>query len=123
MVKPQKKQAKSAKKSAKAPGKMQSGSQSEIPGKPDAELKQGSTDADLSKTKVKQAILDGKAIIKEGKTKADAARAIFGLLKDEPKEVIVAAFVEGATLTEKGALTYWYNCRRKIEKSQNGLDM
>ena len=37
-------------------------------------------------------------------------------MKDEPKEVIVAAFIEGATLTEKGALTYWYNCRRKAAK-------
>jgi hypothetical protein len=30
----------------------------------------------------------------------------------------VAAFVEGASLTPKGALTYWYNCRRKIAKKR-----
>jgi hypothetical protein len=46
------------------------------------------------------------AVIKDNKSKADAARAIYALIKVEPKEVIVAAFVAGATLTENGALTY-----------------
>jgi hypothetical protein len=72
---------------------------------------------DLNKPSVKEAIAQGKAIIKEGKSKADAARAIYALLKSEDKDVIVAAFVAGATLTEKGALTYWYNCKRKAEKA------
>ena len=71
---------------------------------------------DVNKAKVKQAIAQGKALIKEGKSKADAARAIYAVLKDEDKDVIVAAFVEGATLTDKGALTYWYNCKRKPAK-------
>ena len=78
---------------------------------------------DPNKSLIKEAVSKGLAIIKEGKSKADAARAIYGLLKDEEKEVIVAAFVEGATLTEKGALTYWYNCRRKADKSEGGLNM
>lgn len=72
---------------------------------------------DLSKPAIQQAISQGKALIAEGKSKADAARAIFAAIAAEPKEVIVAAFVEGATLTEKGALTYWYNCRRKASKA------
>ncbi|WP_395351818.1 hypothetical protein [Variovorax sp. UC122_21] len=71
---------------------------------------------DLSKPSIRAAIEQGKAVLAEGKTKADAARAIFGAIKDEPKEVIVGAFVEGAALTDKGALTYWYNCRRKAAK-------
>lgn len=71
---------------------------------------------DLTLPLVKEAIAQGKAIIKDGKSKADAARAIYTLIKDEPKEVIVAAFVEGATLTPKGALTYWYNCKRRTAK-------
>jgi len=71
---------------------------------------------DLNKPNVKEAIAQGKAIIKEGKSKADAARAIYALLKSEDKNVIVAAFVAGATLTEKGALTYWYNLKRRAEK-------
>lgn len=71
---------------------------------------------DLNKENVKQAITQGRAIILEGKSKADAARAIFAFLKNEDKEVIVAAFIQGATLTEKGAQTYWYNCKRKAGK-------
>ena len=70
----------------------------------------------LDKKNVKEAIAQGKALIKDGKSKADAAKAIYVLIKDEEKEVIVAAFVEGATLTEKGALTYWYNCKRWAAK-------
>ncbi len=71
---------------------------------------------DLNKDNVKKAIAQGKALIKDGKSKADAARAIYAAIKDEGKEVIVAAFIDGATLTEKGALTYWYNCRRRANK-------
>lgn len=73
--------------------------------------------SDLDKPVVKQAISEGKSLIAEGKSKADAARAIYAAISEEDKEVIVAAFVEGATLTPKGALTYWYNCRRKASKA------
>jgi hypothetical protein len=72
---------------------------------------------DLNKPSIKEAIAKGKALIKEGKSKADAAMEIFVALKDEEKDVVIAAFVQGATLTEKGAVTYWYNCRRKVKKS------
>ena len=72
---------------------------------------------DLSLPAIKSAISQGKAIIKEGKSKADAARLIYSLLVSEGKDVIVSAFIAGATLTEKGAITYWYNCKRKAEKS------
>lgn len=73
-------------------------------------------EVDLNQPIIRAAIEQGQALIAEGKTKADAARAIYNEIKDEPKEVIIAAFVVGATLTEKGALTYWYNCRRKAAK-------
>lgn len=72
---------------------------------------------DLGKAAIKEAIAKGKAVIKEGKSKADAAMLIFEALKDEEKDVVIAAFVQGATLTEKGAVTYWYNCRRKAKKA------
>lgn len=71
---------------------------------------------DLDKPAVKKAIEEGLAVLKDGKSKADAAWAIYGRLKDEDKELIVAAFIKGATLTEKGALTYWYNCRKREAK-------
>ena len=72
---------------------------------------------DLNKQPIKDAIAKGKALIKEGKSKADAAMVIFEALKAEEKDVVIAAFVQGATLTEKGAVTYWYNCRRKAKKA------
>lgn len=72
---------------------------------------------DLTKPSIKDAIAKGKALIKDGKSKADAAMEIFGALKEEEKDVVIAAFIQGATLTEKGAVTYWYNCRRKAKKS------
>lgn len=68
---------------------------------------------------VQKAIAQGKALIAEGKSKADAARAMFESIHGEPKEVIVAAFVAGAALTEKGALTYWYNCKRLRAKEMS----
>ncbi len=71
---------------------------------------------DLNKPAIKEAITKGKALIKEGKSKVESAMMIFEALKDEDKEVIIAALVEGATLTEKGAVTYFYNCRRKAKK-------
>lgn len=73
---------------------------------------------DLTKANIKGAIAAGAKIISEGGTKADAARAMYNLISSEEKETIVAAFVQGATLTEKGALTYWYNCKRKASKEK-----
>ncbi len=72
---------------------------------------------DLNKPAIKDAISKGKAMIKDGKTKADVAMEIYNVLKGEDKETVIAAFVQGATLTEKGAVTYWYNCVRKSQKS------
>ena len=71
---------------------------------------------DLNKPVIKEAITRGKAIIAEGKSKVEAAMSIYQALNTEEKEAIIAAFVQGATLTEKGAVTYFYNCRRKFKK-------
>lgn len=67
---------------------------------------------------IRAAVDAGLAAINEGKSKADAARVIFDLIKDSDKDAIVAAFVAGATLTPKGALTYWYNCKRRSAKTK-----
>ncbi|MDN2584353.1 isoaspartyl peptidase/L-asparaginase [Aquibium sp. ELW1220] len=67
---------------------------------------------------IEKAIAEGRAMIDQGSSKIDAAMAIYRLLEDQPQETIVQAFQTGATLTEKGALTYWYNCRRKLAKEK-----
>ena len=65
---------------------------------------------------IAQAVLEGQALISEGKTKVEAAMAIYRHLQESPREVVPQAFVEGASLTPKGALTYWYNCRRELSR-------
>ena len=47
----------------------------------------------------------------------DVATKMFDLIKDESREVISMAFVEGAMLTPKGSMTYVYNIRRKLQES------
>ena len=67
---------------------------------------------------VRKAIALGKDMRKVPDTsKADVARKMFETIADEPREVIVQAFVDGAGLTPKGAQTYFYNCRRKAGKA------
>lgn len=69
-------------------------------------------------TAVRKAVALGKEMRKEPETsKADVARKMFETISEEPREVIVQAFVDGAGLTPKGALTYFYNCRRWAEKA------
>jgi adenylate kinase len=53
---------------------------------------------------VKKAVTMGKEMRKVPDTsKADLARKMFETIADEPREVIVQAFVDGAGLTPKGA--------------------
>ena len=68
---------------------------------------------------IAQAVAEGQALIAEGKTKVEAAMEIYRHLHDSPQEVVLQAFVEGASLTPKGALTYWYNCRRKLSQERS----
>ena len=68
---------------------------------------------------IAQAVTEGQALIAEGKTKVEAAMAIYRRLQDSPQEVVLQAFIDGASLTPKGALTYWYNCRRKLSRDRS----
>lgn len=70
-------------------------------------------------TKITKAVEQGKKIIKDDGTKVDAAMAIFRLTNDLDQKTIVKAFVDGALLTPKGALIYWYNCRWKLKKERS----
>lgn len=72
------------------------------------------------KAAVDEAISEGKRLIAAGKSKIDTALAIYAKLEGMEQDVIVRAFIEGAKLTEKGALTYWYNCRRRLAKERRG---
>jgi hypothetical protein len=67
---------------------------------------------------VQEAVSEGRALIEQGKSKIDAAMAIYRKIETMPQDTIVKAFIEGATLTEKGALTYWHNCRRKLVRER-----
>ncbi|MHC4906893.1 MAG: hypothetical protein ACYTBW_01325 [Planctomycetota bacterium] len=72
-----------------------------------------------SPQKVKQAITLGKKLSKTPDiTKVSVATQMFELIHDEDREVVSKAFMEGANLTEKGSMTYYYNCRRKFKQSQ-----
>jgi len=71
----------------------------------------------LDKECYQQAITAGRAALAEGKTKADAAMIMYLILKDEPRDQAVEALVQGASLTPKGAMTYWYNCKRKVRRA------
>ena len=64
------------------------------------------------------AIAKGLDVLKNGGSKADAARSIFEALDGEDREIVIRAFVEGATLTEKGAPTYFYNITRKARRTR-----
>ena len=65
----------------------------------------------------KKSVTLGKELSKNpDATKADVARQMFELIQEEKREVIAQAFVEGANLTPKGAMTYVYNIRRKMKK-------
>jgi len=72
--------------------------------------------SDFSKANIKKAIAHGKKLIKSGKSKADVSREIYSLVNDEDREVILHVFQQGASLTEKGSLTYLYNIKRKLNK-------
>jgi len=68
--------------------------------------------------KVEEAVALGKKLLKTPEiTKVSVANQMFALIHDEPREVIAKAFMDGANLTEKGAMTYYYNCRRKFREN------
>jgi len=73
--------------------------------------------SDFNKANIKKAIAQGKRLITSGKSKADTSREIYNRVKNEDREVILHVFQQGASLTEKGSLTYLYNIKRKLEKT------
>jgi hypothetical protein len=70
------------------------------------------------KSRYVRAIQEGQNILKTDGSKAHAARAIFRLLNDETREIVLKAFIEGAGVTPKGSPTYYYNISRKFRKQK-----
>jgi len=62
------------------------------------------------------AIARGRAIRGTGATKALAARQMFLSLSALPRESIWYAFIHGADLTSRGAVTYYYNLIRVYQR-------
>lgn len=116
MAKKPSKPKKAPEKPSKQRKKEETQQETEAPDTKKAEAPAAERKIDFGKPAVKKAIEEGQAVLKDGKSKADAAWAIYNRLKDEDKDLIVYAFIKGATLTGKGALTYWYNCRKRATK-------
>lgn len=89
----------------------------------DQTQQQSATKTAVNKVSVKKAIDLGRTGVADGKTKVDVVRIMYPFIINEPSEVIWAAFVEGAGLTEKGAVTYWYNVRRDVKKGKLKLSV
>mgnify|MGYP000010385586 FL=1 len=70
------------------------------------------------KNRYAKAVQDGRTILTDGGSKANAARAIYRLIHDEHREVVLRAFIEGADVTPKGSPTYYYNISRKFRKQK-----
>jgi len=66
----------------------------------------------------RRALEIGKETLKAEGSKAAAARAIYKVLADEHREVVLRAFVEGATITPKGSPTYYHAIKRKLRRQQ-----
>ena len=73
----------------------------------------------LSHPKFTESVASGLSIIQQGGSKSDACRLIYKSLCDQPKAVIIQAFIDGATVTPQGAPTYFYNISRQFYRQQN----
>ena len=85
--------------------------------KPKADEKAKAAPTPKNLAAYQKAVALGKELSKKpDTTKMDVATKMYDLIKDEAREVISMAFVEGANLTPKGSMTYVYNIRRKLKK-------
>ena len=70
----------------------------------------------LDSVRLKQALSIGLKTLKDSGSKAAAARAIYDLIHMESRDVILQAFIDGATVTVKGAPTYYHTISRKFRR-------
>ncbi len=72
---------------------------------------------------VNEAISAGRIILADSGSKAAACRAIFELIHDEHRDVILQAFMAGGQVTVKGAPTYFYNISKKFKRKQQSVSV
>ena len=72
--------------------------------------------APMDADRLKQALSIGLKTLKDSGSKAAAARAIYDLIHMESRDVILQAFIDGATVTVKGAPTYYHTISRKFRR-------
>ena len=72
--------------------------------------------APIDPERLKQALSIGLKTLKDSGSKAAAARAIYDLIHMESRDVILQAFIDGATVTVKGAPTYYHTISRKFRR-------
>jgi hypothetical protein len=75
-----------------------------------------SPSAPIDSDRLKQALSIGLKTLKDSGSKAAAARAIYDLIHMESRDVILQAFIDGATVTVKGAPTYYHTISRKFRR-------
>lgn len=75
-----------------------------------------SSSVPLDADRLKQALSIGLKTLKDSGSKAAAARAIYDLIHMESRDVILQAFIDGATVTVKGAPTYYHTISRKFRR-------
>jgi len=69
-----------------------------------------------------QAVETGRQTLVDERSKAAAARAIFKILANETRDVVLKAFIEGADITPKGSPTYYYNITRKLKRQKSPIN-
>ena len=75
-----------------------------------------SPSAPIDPERLKQALSIGLKTLKDTGSKAAAARAIYDLIYMESRDVILQAFIHGATVTVRGAPTYYHTISRKFRR-------
>jgi hypothetical protein len=68
----------------------------------------------IHQTLIDKAITEGQSLLNAGKSKTETSLVIYKMLEALDQQTIIQAFIKGANLTPMGAVTYWYNCRRKL---------
>jgi len=62
---------------------------------------------------MKSTIVESKKLLKDGCSKAEAAREAFDKLSKHERRQVIHVFMQGCALSKAGAGTYYQNCKSK----------